>query len=83
MRLSESLRWLVKPKPVGSVPIEVSAVLLDDLYSALTSFAIGATGAVLVGAIAAAHTRQPLVDVSDRCDRYRRYPARTPYDRIL
>ena len=59
MRLSESLRWLVKPKSVGSVPIEVSAVLLDDLYSALTSFAIGAAGPVLVGAIAAAHTRSP------------------------
>ena len=56
MRLFESLRWLVKPKPVGSVPIEVSAALVDDLYSALTSFAVGAIGAVLVGGIAASRT---------------------------
>ena len=56
MRLSESLRWLVKPKSVGSVPIEVSAALVDDLYSTLTTFAIGAIAAVLVGGIAASRT---------------------------
>ncbi len=59
MGLFERLRWLVKQRPVGSVPIEVSAVLLDDLYSALASFAVGAVGAVLVGAIAASHTGSP------------------------
>ncbi len=59
MRLSESLRWLVKPKPVGSVPIEVSAALVDDLYSSLMSFAVAAAGAVLVGGIAASRTDSP------------------------
>ena len=59
MRLSESLRWLVKPKPVDSVPIEVSAALVDDLYSALISFAIAASTAVLVGGIAASRTGSP------------------------
>ena len=59
MRLPESLRWLIKPKPVGSVPIEVSAALVDDLYSSLMSFAIAAAGAVLVGGIAASRTGSP------------------------
>ena len=56
MRLLESLRSLVKPKPVSSVPIEVIAALVDDLYSTLTTFAIGAIAAVLVGGIAASRT---------------------------
>ena len=56
MVLVERLRLLFRPKPVGSVPIEVSAALIEDLYSALTSFAVGAVGAVLVGLIAASHT---------------------------
>jgi diguanylate cyclase (GGDEF)-like protein len=34
-------------------PVEVYAVLINDVYSALLSFAIGATTATLVGAIAA------------------------------
>ncbi len=59
MRLFESLRWPVNSKSIGPVPIEISAVLIDDLYSALASFAVGAVGAVLVGAIAAWHTGNP------------------------
>ena len=54
--LFERVRRLVKPKPVGSVPIEVSAALVDDLYSTLMSFTIAATTAVLVGGIAASRT---------------------------
>ena len=53
MRLFESLRWPVNSKSIGPVPIEISAVLIDDLYSALASLAVGAVVAVLVGAIAA------------------------------
>jgi hypothetical protein len=56
MGLFERVWRLVKPKSVGSVPIEVSAALVDDLYSNLMSFAIAATTAVLVGAIAALRT---------------------------
>jgi diguanylate cyclase (GGDEF)-like protein len=56
MGLVERVRRLVKPKPVGSVPIEVSAALVDDLYSNLMSFAVAAITAVLVGAIAASRT---------------------------
>ncbi len=56
MRLLESLRRLVKPKLVCSAPIEVSAALIDDLYSALKSLAIGAITGVLVGGIAASRT---------------------------
>ena len=59
MRSFESLRRLVKPKSTGSIPIEISAALIDDLYSALASFVVGAAGAVLVGAIAAWHTGSP------------------------
>ena len=56
MRLFESLRSLVDPKSSGLVPIEISAALIDDLYSALRSLAIGAITGVLVGAIAASRT---------------------------
>jgi len=56
MRLFESLRRLVKPKLVGSAPVQVSAALVDDLYSALRSLAIGAITGVLVGGIAASRT---------------------------
>ena len=42
MRLFESLRWPVNSKSIGPVPIEISAVLIDDLYSALASLAVGA-----------------------------------------
>jgi hypothetical protein len=31
MGFFERVRQLVKPKPAGSVPIEVSAALVDDL----------------------------------------------------
>ncbi len=56
MDLFERVRRLAMPKPVGSIPIEVSAALVDDLYSTLMSFTIGATTAVLVGGIAASRT---------------------------
>jgi diguanylate cyclase (GGDEF)-like protein len=56
MSLFERAWRLAKPKPTGPVPIEVSAALIDDLYSALMSFAIGATTAALVGGIAAWRT---------------------------
>jgi diguanylate cyclase (GGDEF)-like protein len=61
MGLFERVRRLVKPKPVGSLPIEVSAALVDDLYSNLMSFAIAATTAVLVGGIAASRTGSSLL----------------------
>jgi hypothetical protein len=57
--LFERVRRLVKPKPVGSVPIEVSAALVDDLYSTLMSFTIAATTAVLLGGIVASRTGSP------------------------
>jgi hypothetical protein len=43
MGLFGRVRWLLKPKPMGSVPIEVSAALVDDLYSNLMSFTIAAS----------------------------------------
>ena len=57
MGLFERVRWLLKPKPMGSVPIEVSAALVDDLYSNLMSFTIAATTAVLLGGIVASRNR--------------------------
>ena len=57
--LFERVRWLLKPKPMGSVPIEVSAALVDDLYSNLMSFTIAATTAVLLGGIVASRTGSP------------------------
>ena len=69
--------------PIGLVPIEISAALVDDLYSALRSLAIGAiTGGAGRRNRGFAH-RQPLVEFSDRCDRMPSLRARTPYDRVL
>ncbi len=59
MRLFESLRSLVKPKSNGVVPVEIIAALVDDLYSALRSLAIGAIAGVLVGGIVASRTGSP------------------------
>ena len=62
MALFERARRLVKPKPAGSVPIEVFAALVDDLYSNLMSFAIAATTAMLLGGIVASRTgSRPLI----------------------
>ena len=59
MGLFERVRRLLKPKQMGSVPIEVSAALVDDLYSNLMSFTIAATTAVLLGGIVASRTGSP------------------------
>jgi len=59
MHLLKWLRSVVKPKTVDLVPTGIAAALLDDLYSALPSFAIGAAGPVLVGAVAASYTGNP------------------------
>ncbi len=56
MELLKRLRSLGRLASVGSVPIEIIAPLVDDLYSALRSLAIGAITGVLVGAIAASRT---------------------------
>ena len=56
MGLPERLMSLAKPKSPGSVPTEVTAALVDDLYLALRSLAIGAITGVLVGGIAASRT---------------------------
>ena len=53
MGLLERLRSLAGLTSVGLVPIETNAALVDDLYSALRSLAIGAITGVLVGGIAA------------------------------
>ena len=56
MGLLERLRSLARLTSVGLVPIETNAALVDDLYSALRSLAIGAITGVLVGGIAASRT---------------------------
>ena len=56
MGLLKRLRSLAGLTSVGLVPIEISAALVDDLYSALRSQAIGAITGVLVGGIAASRT---------------------------
>ena len=56
MRLLKRLRSLARPTSVGLVPKEIIAALVDDLYSALRSLAIGAITGVLVGGIAASRT---------------------------
>jgi diguanylate cyclase (GGDEF)-like protein/PAS domain S-box-containing protein len=45
--------------PVEPLPTEVLATLINDLYSVLVSFVIGATTAALVGGIAAWRTGSP------------------------
>ena len=55
----ERVRRLLKPKQMGSVPIEVSAALVDDLYSNLMSLTIAATTAVLLGGIVVSRTGSP------------------------
>ena len=59
MELFRRLRALVGPESTESPPTEVFAVLINDLYSALVSFAIGAITATLVGAIAAWRSGNP------------------------
>ena len=56
MGLLGRLRSLGKPTSVGLVPIEATAALVGDLYSALRSLAIGAITGVVVGGIAASRT---------------------------
>ncbi len=56
MGLLKRLRSLARPTSVGLVPKEIIAALVDDLYSALRSLAIGAITGVLVGGIAASRT---------------------------
>jgi PAS domain-containing protein len=56
MVLFRRLRSLVGCGSVELPPTEVFAALIDDLYSALVSFAIGAITATLVGGIAAWRT---------------------------
>jgi diguanylate cyclase (GGDEF)-like protein len=56
MGLLKRLRLLARPTSVGLVPKEIIAALVDDLYSALRSLAIGAITGVLVGGIAASRT---------------------------
>ena len=59
MELFRRLRSLVGCGTPELLPTEVFAVLINDLYSALGSFAIGATTATLIGAIAAWRTGDP------------------------
>ena len=59
MALFERLRSLAKRRSVETVPTEIFVTLVDDLYSALKSFAIGATTGVLICGIAAARTDSP------------------------
>ena len=59
MELFRRLRSLVGFGKAELPPTEVYTVLINDIYSALVSFAIGATTATLVGAIAAWRTGNP------------------------
>ena len=59
MELFRRLRSLVGFGKAELPPTEVYAILINDIYSALISFAIGATTATLVGAIAAWRTGNP------------------------
>jgi hypothetical protein len=59
MELFRRLRTLVERGSTESPPTKVFAVLINDLYSALVSFAIGALTATLVGAIAAWRSGNP------------------------
>ena len=59
MELFRRLRSLVGFGKAELPPTKVYTVLINDIYSALVSFAIGATTATLVGAIAAWRTGNP------------------------
>lgn len=59
MNLFGRLRSPVDRAPVEPLPTEVLATLINDLYSVLVSFVIGATTAALVGGIAAWRTGSP------------------------
>jgi diguanylate cyclase (GGDEF)-like protein len=59
MRLFGRARSLAEPASVEPLPAEVLAVLINDLYSVLGSFAIGATTAALVCGIVAWRTGTP------------------------
>ena len=82
MALFEPLRSLAKRRSVETVPTEIFVILVDDLYSALKSFAIGAAIGVLIGGIAAARTDTPRFIFSVHRDRIHRSRPRSPSDRV-
>ena len=58
---SKRLRAWIAGAPAGPLPSDVYAVLVNDCYSVLLSFGIGAIGGVLVGSMAAWRTGSVLL----------------------
>jgi hypothetical protein len=56
MKIFKSLGSLIGRAPTEELPTSVYAILINDVYSVLGAFAIGACTATLVGSIAAWRT---------------------------